>query len=108
MEKWRRQRRREHRKIWSNLLPESRNGCIDRNLIQILGLDAACMKENSALFFYQLILPICSVIKSVINKDTRKYYYSEVDKWINIYADQISIGGAYSKKLEHIIIYELV
>ena len=69
-----------------NFSLENIKGCLDRNLLQRIGLDAARMKENDALFFYQVLLPMCSVIKSGIRKDPRKYYYSEVEKWSNIYA----------------------
>ena len=46
--------------------------------------------------------------KSGIRKDQWKYFYFEVDKWSNIYASQLGIGGAFSKKFEHIRIDELV
>ena len=47
--------------------------CLDRNLLQSLGIGAAWMKDNDSLFFYQLVIPVYSVIKSVIRNDMRKY-----------------------------------
>ena len=79
----------------SNLFPENRKGCLDRKLLQRIGLDDAWRKDNYAPFFHQLILPICSVIKSGIRNGLRKEYYSKVEKWSNMYAAQLGLGGAY-------------
>ena len=46
--------------------------------------------------------------KSVIRKDPQKYIYSEVEKWSKVYAAQLGIGGAYSKKFELVSIDELL
>ena len=73
-----------------------------------MGIDAAHMKENDVLFFYQLLLLMCSAIKSGIRKDLWKYCDSEIEQWSNIYSDHIGLGGAYSNKFEHIGINELV
>ena len=90
------------------MFPESRKGCIDRNILQRLGIDAARMKFNDALLLYKLILTRYSVRKSVIRKDPQKYIYSEVEKWSKFYAAQLGIGGAYSKKFELVRIDELL
>ena len=66
------------------------------------------MKDNYSMFLYQLLLPNFSVRNSGIRKDPRKCYYSEVEKWSNIYADQIGIGGAYSNKFDHIRIDDMM
>ena len=94
--------------MFINMFPKNIKDCLDRILLQMLVLDVSRMKDNYALFLYQLILPMCSLIKSLIRKDPRKYYYSEVEKCSNIYADNLGLGGSYSKKFEHIIIYYLV
>ena len=65
------------------------------NLLQRLGLNDARMKDNDTLFFYQLLITMCSVIKSGIRKDPLKDYCSELEKWSNIYVAQIGLGGAY-------------
>ena len=59
-------------------------------------------------FLYQLLITMCSVGNSGIRKDTHNDLSSEVEKWINIYADQIGLGEAYSKKFEHISIDDMV
>ena len=59
------------------------------------------MKDYDALFFHQIIIPMLSVRKSEIRKDPWKYFYSEVEKWSDIYVDQLGIEGVYSKKFEH-------
>ena len=51
---------------------------------------------------------MCSVIKSGISNDPLKDSYSEVDKRSNIYTTQLGLGGAYSKKFEHIRIDNMV
>ena len=88
------------------MLPIIIKGCLGRNLLKSLGIDAAHMKDNDELFLYQLFLPMCSVWRSGIKKDMRKYFYSEVDKWGDIYAYRLIIVGLYSKKFEKIRIYE--
>ena len=40
------------------LFPESRKGCLDRNLIQSISLDDTRTKDNDALFLYQLNIPM--------------------------------------------------
>eukprot|EP00957_Ditylum_brightwellii_P181631 13835862-Ditylum_brightwellii.AAC.1 len=66
------------------------------------------MKQKDALWFYQLLLPICDTLKSEIRNDPQKSYYSKVEKYAIIYAAQLGLGGAHSKKFEHIKIEELV
>eukprot|EP00957_Ditylum_brightwellii_P042151 3192495-Ditylum_brightwellii.AAC.1 len=65
------------------------------------------MKGKDALWFYQLTLPMCEIKKSGIRKEPRQSYYSIVETWTNIYAAQLGLGGAYSKKTENIKIDEL-
>ena len=43
-----------------------------------------------------------------VRKDWSKYFYFEVEKCINTYADQLGIGGAYAKDFESIRIDEVV
>ena len=44
---------------------------------------------------YQLLLPLYDTSLSVIWEDKRIPYYYEVEKWSNLYAYQIFIGGSY-------------
>ena len=66
------------------------------------------MKENDDLFLYQLLIPMCSFRKSGIRKDPQKDFYSEVEKWSNIYESQLSLGESDSRNSEKISIGELV
>eukprot|EP00957_Ditylum_brightwellii_P085001 6463230-Ditylum_brightwellii.AAC.1 len=66
------------------------------------------MKQKDALWFYQLLLPMCDVLKSGIREDPCKSYYSKEEKYTNIYAAQLGLGGTYSKKSKHIKIEELM
>eukprot|EP00957_Ditylum_brightwellii_P000922 74087-Ditylum_brightwellii.AAC.2 len=51
---------------------------------------------------------MCDTSKSGTRNDPHKSYYSKVKKYTNIYAAQLGLGGAYSKKSEHIKMEELV
>ena len=43
-----------------NFFPEARKGGLDGDLLLKMGLTTARMIEGEALFFYQLLLPICN------------------------------------------------
>ena len=45
--------------------------------------------------FYQMMLLLCDTSLSGIQEDKWIPYYSEADKWLNIYAYQIGLGGSY-------------
>eukprot|EP00957_Ditylum_brightwellii_P054593 4136687-Ditylum_brightwellii.AAC.1 len=51
---------------------------------------------------------MCDTSKSGIRNDPRKSYYSKAEKYTNIYAAQLGLGGAYLKKFKHIKIEELM
>ena len=46
------------------------------------------------------MLPLCDISLSVIQEVKRLPYYSEVEKWPNIYAFRIDIGGSYGHGLK--------
>ena len=83
-------------------------GCFDRNLPKRIRLGAAWMKKNDVLLFYKILLPMCSVIRSVIRKDSQKYYYYKIDKWSNIYAAKLCLVRSYSNNFDHISINDMV
>ena len=56
----------------SRLLPENRKKFLNRKILQRLEIDAARIKENGGICFYQLLIPMFSVIKLGISKDPRK------------------------------------
>ena len=66
------------------------------------------MDEKDCLFFYQLILPICDPSLSGVADDPRKSFYTEVERFSNLYAAQIGLGGSYGHEFKSISIPELV
>jgi len=49
----------------------------------------------NALFFSQLLLPICDLSKSGINNDLRKPFYTKVQKFTQIYSVEKGSPGFY-------------
>ena len=66
------------------------------------------MDDKDFLFFYQLLFPMCDVGKSGIVDDPRMSYYSEVEKWTQMYASAIGLGGSYGHTFAEVKIPELV
>ena len=66
------------------------------------------MPKHDALFFYQLLLPICDPKRSDIDNDPRKPFYSQVESFSNLYAYSIGLGGSYGHKLQVIELHQLV
>ena len=92
-----------------NLFPESRKGCLDGELLQQLGLTKEKMQLCDALFFYQLLLPICNPKKSGVPNDPRIPFYSDVVNHSNLYASSLGlVGGQYSHAFKAIKIQELI
>ena len=92
-----------------NMFPESRKGCLDADLLKQLGLTKEKMQMCDALFFYQLLLPVCNPKKSGVPNDPRIAFYSEVLNHSNLYACSLGlVGGQYSHAFKAIKIQELV
>ena len=85
-----------------NLFPESRKSSLDGDLLKKLGLSKERMKGTDALFFYQLLLPICDPGRSGIPDDPRKPFYTEVTRFSNLYKYQLGIGNGYGHNVEEI------
>ena len=68
--------------------PEERNGCLDKQLLTRLGLTQKRMVDLDALFFIQLLLPICDPAKSGVPHDPRRSFYDETARFTNIYPYQ--------------------
>lgn len=79
----------------TNLFPEERKGFLDINILKKLGLTKERIDSVDALFFYQLILPICDVKRSGIDNDPRTSYYSKVANFTNGYAGQQGLQSGY-------------
>jgi hypothetical protein len=91
-----------------NLFPPTRKGQLDAKLLKVMGLTDERMKTGDALFFHQLLLPICDPKRSGIKDDARKPFYSEVERFSNIYAFSIGLGGSYGHTFKTITLDELV
>ena len=87
------------------LFPENRKGSLDKEMLTKLGLTAARMKDDKgkpdALFFYQLLLPICDPKTSGVPNDPRKPFYNEVSRMSNSYAvNDLRLGLTYGHALK--------
>ena len=51
------------------------------------------------------MLPLCDTSLSGIREDKCMPYYSEVDKWSNIYAYQVGIGGSCNHGFKTVKLY---
>ena len=93
----------------SDQFPTSRHGCLDVDKLKKMGLTKERMVNGDALFFYQLLLPICSPKKSGIPNDPRTPFYSEATNFTNLYACTIGLlGGQYSHSFKAVKVQELV
>ena len=95
-----------------NLFPSGREGALDKDALLHMGLTKERMcgidYMPDALFFYQLILPMCDPMKSGIEYDPRLAYYTDVTKFSNLYAIQTEIAGAYGHKFDLIRLDETI
>ena len=82
-----------------NMMPDSRKGKLDACLLATMGLTHIIMENIDVLFFYQLLMPMCNPVRSGILHDPRLPFYSEVEKFSQLYAIQIDLGGAYGHSL---------
>jgi hypothetical protein len=91
-----------------DMFPQSRKGKLDADLLEMLGLTKERMVKGDALFFHQLLLPMGDPKMSGITADPRKPFYSQVEKFSNLYAIQIGLGGSYGHRFKNIVLNELV
>ena len=84
----------------ANMFPKEMEGCLDAGILKKMGLTKERMglggidAEVDALFFYQLILPICNPQLSGIQDDPRKPYYHNVECFTN--TSKLSSGQGVS------------
>ena len=69
-----------------NIMPEERKGRLDAELLKKMGLTMERMNEKDAMFFHQLLFPICHPKESGIADDPRKSFYTSVAQYTNTYA----------------------
>jgi hypothetical protein len=87
---------------------ESRKGELDGDLLETLGLTQERMVKGDALFFHQLLLPVCDPTMLGIADDPQKAFYRQVETFSNLYAIHIGLGGSYGHKFKNIVLDELV
>jgi hypothetical protein len=75
-----------------NLFLPGRKGCLDNKLLQKYGLTEQCMQSCYALFFHQLLLPICAPKRLGIANNECVGYYVKIMYWTAWYA----IEGKYN------------
>jgi hypothetical protein len=92
-----------------NPFPDARKGSLDKDVLKKLGLTKARMEDLDALFFYQLLLPICDPMKSGIPDDPRSSLYHDVQCFTTLYSIQEDLGaGSYGHHLKPIETWELL
>ena len=84
-----------------NPFPDERKGSLDAVMLENMGLTKERMRGCDALFFYQLLLPICDPMKSGIACDPRKPFYTENSKYTNGYAfSELGLDGTYGHRFD--------
>ena len=92
-----------------NLFPAERKGSLDGDLLKTMGLTKERMVECDALFFHQLLLPMCRIQKSGIEGDLREDYYDKVENFSNLYAfTELKLGSSYGHSFKNFSIPELI
>ena len=66
-----------------NVFPSERLGSLDGDLLVKMGLTKERVLDCDALFFHQLLLPMCRPSKSGIEQDPRKGFYDDVEGFTN-------------------------
>jgi hypothetical protein len=91
------------------VFPEGREVRLDGEYLKKMGLTKKRMEECDALFFYQLLVPICHPAFSGIPDDGRMGYYDEVANCSNEYALGLKRrSGTYGHKFSPVNAEELV
>lgn len=84
-----------HGATTANMFPEELDGCLDADILKKLGLNKSRMESTDALFFLQLILPICNPALSGIKDDPRMSYYHDVETHTNSTKFATGLGASY-------------
>ncbi|CAJ1944094.1 unnamed protein product [Cylindrotheca closterium] len=90
------------------MFPDSQKGSLNATKLKKLGLAKGRMEEDDALFFFQLLYPICDPKRSGIKQDPWKGFYFELEKFTRTYAGQNGIGGSYGHIIHDVLARELV
>jgi hypothetical protein len=95
------------------LFPDCRKGNLSASILKHrLGMSAEHMKDkegfpDDALFFYQLLLPMCDT--ALNDNDPRKSFYFDVSRFSNTYAmGELGLGTEYGHHFKPVLIPELL
>jgi hypothetical protein len=91
----------------TKLFPDDRKGHLDYELLLKMRLLKRRILDGNALFFFQLLFPICDPKKYGIPDNPRMPYYIKVERWSQKYAADIGLGGSYGHEFKPIILDEL-
>ncbi len=91
-----------------DLIPSDRKGCLDYDLLKKMRLTKKQIMDGDALFFRQLLLPMCNPKKPGINDNPRLPYYSLVESWSSNYAAITGMTGSYGHSFKLPTIEELM
>ena len=109
---WKNPGTQQHRRgaTTANMFPKEMEGCLDAEILAKLGLNEGRMGktgETDALFFYQLILPICNPQHSGVKDDPRKSYYHDIEGYTNSSRYHSGMGGSYGHEWNPVNLKEL-
>ena len=90
--------------VQDKIFPRSRQLFLDKKILKKLGITQRVIRERDFLFFYQIMFPLCDTSLSVIREDKWLPYYSEVDKWSNLYDYQIGPDGSYGHRFTPVVL----
>ena len=97
----------------ANIFPKERASSLNSSLLRRMGLNRNRMHDSmtgepDALFFLQLLLPMCDPSRSGIESDPRKPYYHKVTRYSNLYKYQMGIGVDYGHMMTEASMPEFV
>ncbi len=92
----------------ANLFPQETEGNLCAMTLKKLGLTRSKMVDTDALFFLQLILPICKVSMSGVRDDPRKSYYHDVECFTNVSKYSSGMGASYGHTWTQVTAKELL
>jgi hypothetical protein len=94
--------------LYENPFPDTQKGNLDYVLLKHMGLTKARLEKHDALFFFQLLFPICDPAKSGITNNPRMPFFSKVENWSQKYAATMGIGGSYGHEYKQVMATELL
>ena len=91
------------------MFPDDRDCKLDGELLKRLGMSQGRLDGKDALFFWQLLFPICSPGMNGLDDDPRMAYYEKVAQCTNVYAQGVrNMSGTRSNNFANTNAEELV